>query len=70
MIHDPEDVITVISSEGIQKGVLVGNTIHIVEQHPEPSPTSPKSRQAVRLPGSADGESGVSPSSLRSDHGE
>ena len=30
MNHDPEDEVTVISAEGIGKGVLRGNTIHLV----------------------------------------
>lgn len=30
MNHDPEDEVTVISAEGIEKGVLRGNTIHLV----------------------------------------
>lgn len=30
MNHDPEDQVTVISAEGIGKGVLRDNTIHLV----------------------------------------
>lgn len=31
VIHDPEDEYTVISSEGIGKGILRGNTIIVTE---------------------------------------
>lgn len=37
MVHDPEEEVTVISEEGIGKGILRGNTIEIVE---EPKPVA------------------------------
>lgn len=32
MVHDPEDEVTVISAEGVQKGILHGNTITVVKE--------------------------------------
>ena len=34
IFYDPDEVVTVISSRGVERGVLRGNTIHVVKEKP------------------------------------